>query len=236
MSIDIAVMICLTSIEYLRGGDTFCDLICCLCMSLQIVRIYTCELGKLVAGIDLLDFICHCLSFTGNVRYVRMNAFVMDSPPDTNSIPPHDFPANVSGGDSVHLVLPLIDGEGGREGKAHIGNGSVIECVSDGIKPLLILHNTKLNQGFCAVSNVTFLLPHADVANQFVFKCVEKIPENSGDIQKGDAIAREYSICEVDNTSRATSSVISTSTQNSKGIFASSLPIRQCEENPSPRS
>ncbi len=205
-------------------------------MSLQIVRLYRCELGKLVAGIDLLDFICHCLSFTGNERNVRMNAFEMDSPPDTNSIPPHDFLANVSGGESVHFVLPLIDGERGREGKAHIGNGCVIECVSDGIEPSLILHNTKLNQGFCAVSKVTFLLPHADVAYQFVFKSVENIPENSGEIQKGDAVARDYSICEVDLTSRATSSVISPSTQNNKGIFASSLPIRQCEEYPIPRS
>ncbi len=104
-----------------------------------------------MAGIGLLEFVHRCLSFTGTERYVRMNAFAMDSPPDRNFIPPHDFPSKVRGGDSVHFILPLVDGEGDREGMAHIGNNCVIECLSDGIRPSLILHNTQLNQGLCAV-------------------------------------------------------------------------------------
>ncbi len=137
-----------------------------------------------------------------------------DVPDDKNSFAPDDFPANMVGGHTVCLLLLLKDSTRGREGKTHVGNARILGCGSDRLKPSFILHNTPLNQGLCAIHNVTIFASFFDVAYPFLFKSFEKAPETIGDIQKGDVVAWDYSLLVVSSHFSLNSSAISVPTEN----------------------
>ncbi len=61
----------------------------------------------------------------------------------------------------------------------------ILGCGSDRMKPSFILHNTPLNQGLCAIHNVTIFASFSDVAYPFLFKSFEKAPETIGEHSEG---------------------------------------------------
>ncbi len=97
--------------------------------------------------------------------------------------------------------------------------------MSDRLKPSLILHNTRLNQGLCAISNVTIFPPFSDLAYPFQFKSFEKLPETIGEIKKSDVVSWNYSLFEADRYPAGISSTISTSTEKANDVFVSSAAV-----------
>ncbi len=116
---------------------------------------------------------------------------------ESSSLPGH-FPAKVEGGSVVRLMLCLPASGTDASATRTVGKASVVGCGSAPKAPIFTLHNTKLNAGLCAVTNASFLPEFSRTSYPFVFKSFDDLPKTLGDIQKGDVVAWDYSLFELD--------------------------------------